>query len=162
MRLACASLAGSLPPSCSATGCSLASKPSSRVRSPCSTASAVTISVYSSACFVTQRCSTRQGLSVQSIIGATEKRCRVVIGPAYSMGVGLVHDFRHRQNGGGDAQRGIQDFRPGMQAAFAAFPFARGQGTGLGALEHIVLAAEIGMGGNAGLGGNPWSATDQK
>src|SRR3569623_2662493 len=139
MRLSCASLAGSLPPSCSATGCSLVAKPSSRARSPCSTASAVTISVYSSAFFVRQRCSTRHGLSVQSIIGATEKRCRVVIGPAYSKGVGLVHDLRHRQTGGGDPQRGVKDFRPGMQPAFAAFPFARGQGAGLGALKHIVL-----------------------
>ena len=37
------------PPSCSATGCSSGEKPSSRSRSPRSTASAVTISVYSSA-----------------------------------------------------------------------------------------------------------------
>ncbi|GMA77319.1 hypothetical protein GCM10025880_37360 [Methylorubrum aminovorans] len=36
---------GSEPPSCTATGCSPASKPSSRSRSPCSTAPVVTISV---------------------------------------------------------------------------------------------------------------------
>ena len=36
---------GSLPPSCSATGCSAGSKPRSRSRSPWITADAVTISV---------------------------------------------------------------------------------------------------------------------
>jgi hypothetical protein len=44
-RAAAASATGSLPPSCSATGCSLSSCPSRRSRSPCSTACAWTISV---------------------------------------------------------------------------------------------------------------------
>ena len=44
-RATAASARGSQPPSCSATGCSAGSKPSSRARSPCSTAPVVSISV---------------------------------------------------------------------------------------------------------------------
>ena len=43
-RGVCANLAGSDPPSCNATGCSIWSYPSSRSRSPWRIASAVTIS----------------------------------------------------------------------------------------------------------------------
>ena len=73
--------AGSEPPSCSATGCSSALKPSSRSRWPCSTASAVTISVYSRACPDNSRWKNRQCRSVQSIMGATQNLCgEAVIG----------------------------------------------------------------------------------
>ena len=44
-RAASASADGSSPPNCSATGCSRSSYASSRSRSPCTTAAAVTISV---------------------------------------------------------------------------------------------------------------------
>jgi aconitase A len=47
MRAACASRAGSLPPSCKATGCSHGSIASKRARSPWITAFACTISLYS-------------------------------------------------------------------------------------------------------------------
>ena len=45
IRAACASSAGSDPPSCMATGWSTAEEPSRRSRGPCSTAPVVTISV---------------------------------------------------------------------------------------------------------------------
>ena len=69
-------LAGSDPPSCSATGCSCVENPSNCSRLPWITASAVTISVYSRAWRVISRWNTRQCRSVQSIMGATENLCR--------------------------------------------------------------------------------------
>jgi hypothetical protein len=70
----CARSAGSLPPSCNATGCSLASKSRWRGTSPCSSAPVVTISVYRSVRRVSRRWKYRQCRSVQSIIGATDMR----------------------------------------------------------------------------------------
>jgi hypothetical protein len=75
MAAARAIASGSLPPSCSATGCSASEKPRMRSRSPCSTAPVVTISVYSRTRRETWRRKNRQCRSVQSIIGATERRC---------------------------------------------------------------------------------------
>src|SRR5690606_2646016 len=74
MRAASASRSGSLPPNCRATGCSDGSIASSRARSPRITALAWTISVYRRACGARTRWNTRQWVSVQSIIGATDRR----------------------------------------------------------------------------------------
>ena len=74
-RAASASLAGSEPPSCRATGCSSGLKASRRSRLPCNTASAVTISVYSRARRVSSRWKNRQCRSVQSIMGAMQNLC---------------------------------------------------------------------------------------
>jgi hypothetical protein len=74
MRAAAASSFGSQPPNCSATGCSAALCSSKRRASPRIKAVETIISVYNKACGAYRRCTYRQWVSVQSIIGATQMR----------------------------------------------------------------------------------------
>ena len=67
-----ASAAGSLPPTCNASGCSLRSN--SRPLPPCRMEPLLCISVYSSVCLVMRRISQRKWRWVVRIIGATDNR----------------------------------------------------------------------------------------
>lgn len=61
---------------------------------------------------------------------------------------GLVNHLRHRQNGGGNAKYGIEEFRPGTQGRSTVVPFPGTHVARLGAGKNI--APEIGMSGNQG------------